>query len=332
MKVVRPTSIRIDASSACQLKCPLCPIHSGQVPAVIGSGFLRLADFQRLLQDNPRLTRVELANYGEIFLNPELLEILRCAFEHGVALKASDGANLNTVKEEVLEGLVKYRFESLTCSIDGATDETYQKYRVRGSLPTVLANIRAINNYKERYRSTLPRLRWQFIAFGHNEHELDLAKHMAAELNMEFRLKLNWDPAFSPVTDDEMLRKERGAATREEYRRRFGEDYDAANCIRLWTEPQINWDGTVLGCTRNFWGEFGGNAFSDGLEAAVNTERIRYAREMLLGRRPAREDVPCATCSLYLDRRAEGKWLPRNRVEPSPAYRAARFAYRTVRP
>ena len=331
MKPTRPTRIRLEASSACQLRCPLCPIHSGVDRPVIGTGFLKLAHFERLLEDNPQVAQVELANFGEIFLNPELLGIMRCAHERGVALKASDGVNLNSAREEVLEGLVKYGFESLTCSIDGATDETYQVYRVGGSLPAVLANIGKINSYKEQYGSTLPRLRWQFVVFGHNEHEIASARELARGLNMQFRFKLNWDPEFSPINNEALLREEIGAASREEYRRVFGRDYDSLNCHRLWTEPQMNWDGRVLGCTRNFWAEFGGNAFEDGLGAVVNSERIGYARQMLLGEKPARDDVPCATCDLYLDRRTSGTWVQKKQVAPSAAYRGLRYAYHRLR-
>ncbi len=30
----------------------------------------------------------------------------------------------------------------------------------------------------------------------------------------------------------------------------------------------------VLGCCRNFWGDFGGNAFTDGLVSSLNNEKI----------------------------------------------------------
>ena len=56
--------------------------------------------------------------------------------------------------------------------------------------------------------------------------------------------------------------------------------------------PQINWDGKVLGCCVNHRGDFGGNAFRDGLTASVNTEQIQYARAMLLGHAPPRAAPP----------------------------------------
>jgi len=64
----------------------------------------------------------------------------------------------------------------------------------------------------------------------------------------------------------------------------------------------------VLGCGFNFWGDFGGNAFTDGLAAGVNSEKMRYAREMLSGRAPPRDDIPCATCEHYLAMRARSRF------------------------
>jgi MoaA/NifB/PqqE/SkfB family radical SAM enzyme/quercetin dioxygenase-like cupin family protein len=345
---IRPTRIRLEASSVCQLRCPSCPTHGGTIRPAVGSGFLKLADFEELLRKNPRLRDIELSNYGEIFLNPDLPGILKCAYDRGVALAADTGVNLNTVSDEILEALVKYRLRSVSCSIDGASEQTYRLYRVNGSLSTVIENIRKLNALKREYRSEFPKLQWQYVVFGHNEHEVPRAKELAKALDMSFQLKLAWDSQLSPVMNEGLLRKEIGAASREEYKQRFGVDYVQRICHELWNEPQINWDGKVLGCCRNFWGDFGANAFADGLVPSVNSARMRYARQMLMGRKPARDGIPCATCSMYLDMRTEGKWLDRSqvaaeyrrvtgralspKVRKSAAYRGARFIYRSIRP
>lgn len=80
---------------------------------------------------------------------------------------------------------------------------------------------------------------------------------MARELGMDFRLKLSWDPEFSPVRDEEFVKRELGfdAASRAEYKQTRGADYMQHLCLKLWSKPQINWDGKVLGCSRNFWGD-----------------------------------------------------------------------------
>jgi hypothetical protein len=51
-------------------------------------------------------------------------------------------------------------------------------------------------------------------------------------------------------------------------------------CLQLWATPQVNWDGKILGCCRNFWAEFGGNAFTDGLLDSIDSERMQYARRL----------------------------------------------------
>jgi hypothetical protein len=202
----------------------------------------------------------------------------------------------------------------MSCSIDGASPETYRIYRVRGDFNTVIANIRTINAHKRAYHTDLPRLAWQFVVFGHNEHELPLARQMADDLGMEFRPKLTWDDSLSPLRDPEFVRQQVGvgASTRQEYEEQNGQNYMAALCHQLWGDmPQVNWDGKMLGCCRNFWGDFGGNAFRDGLLVTINSDKMRYARDMLRGRRPARDDIPCTTCEVYLGMRRRGRWLRR---------------------
>jgi len=310
-----PVQIRLEASSFCNLRCPLCPTTTGDVHRqAVGGGLLRFEDFRKLLDDNPGLKRIELSNNGEIFLNPALLSMLELAHERGVELRACNGVNFNKVRPEVLEGLVKYQFRELTCSIDGASEETYSIYRVRGKFTDIIENIRKLNALKQRYGSPFPTLYWKFILFGHNEHELPVAREMARELGMPFFLTMNThDPNYSPLRNPEAVRAATatGAAMFDEHGVLQGLPLIDTICHQLWDDPQINWDGKVLGCCVNYWGDFGGNAFSDELTASVNTEQIQYARAMLLGRVPAREDIPCTRCSIYGEMRKRGGWLDR---------------------
>ena len=312
MSPVAPPRIRLEASSFCQLRCPSCPTTDGSIHPAIGSGFLRFADFRKLVDLNPSLQRVEISNYGEIFLNPELLEILQYAHSKTLPITIENGVNLNHVKDEVLEGLVKYQVQIVTCSIDGASPETYRTYRVRGDFDAVIRNIGKINGYKRDYGSALPRLVWQFVVFGHNEHEIPIARDLAAQLGMEFRTKLTWDAKISPICDRALVRSQTGGhADREEFEAATGEKYGGAICHQLWDDPQINWDGRVLGCCRNFWGDFGGNAFRDGLIDSINNDRITYARDMLSGRKPPRQDIPCTSCEMYLAMRDQSRFIGR---------------------
>lgn len=308
-----PRRIRIEASSWCQLRCPSCPTTSGAIHPAVGSGFLKIEDFRKVIDLNPALEEIEISNYGEIFLNPQLFHILEYAHRKRVKITIGNGVNLNHVKEEILEALVNYEVRQLTCSIDGASQETYRIYRVRGDFNRVIRNVETINTFKAQYQSQFPHLTWQFVVFGHNEHEIPIAREMAARLGMEFRTKLTWDEKFSPIRDSEFVRGQTGEepVTRQEFEAKHDRKYLSDICHQLWDQPQVNWDGKILGCCRNFWGDFGRNAFTDGLVESINSDRMTYARDMLTGKSPPRDDIPCTDCEMYHAMRARSMFMNR---------------------
>ena len=130
---INPVKIRLDAATACQLKCPSCPTARGEIAKSIGAGFLKFEDFRVFINQNPRIRKIELSNWGEIFLNPEIIKILEYAYLNKVDLCCENGANFNKVSNEILEALVKYQFRNITCSIDGASADTYAIYRRKGN-------------------------------------------------------------------------------------------------------------------------------------------------------------------------------------------------------
>lgn len=314
LEFARPRSVALDLSTACQLKCPSCPTANGAIARSIGTGFLTLAEFKKFLRKNPWVSDVELSNWGEVFLNKELQHILRHAKRQHVRLRIDNGANLDRVSERVLESLVKYRLVSLSCSIDGASQEVYSIYRVKGNFDRVIAHIRQINKFKKKHRTHYPALHWQFVAFGHNDHEIGKARDMARELGMEFYLKLSWDDlytkTFSPVKDRELIKRESGleVADRREYEAKFGRNYTASSCHQLWLRPRINFDGRLLGCSINHWDDFG-NVFTDGLEQCLNSEKMRRTKDMLMGLRTGDEESPCLRCRIYHDMRKNNAWV-----------------------
>jgi len=301
-KRIKPSILTIEANASCQLRCPTCPTTSKGYPPMVGSGYLKFVDFKNLIDRNPQIKEVSFDNRGEMFLNKDLLQIIEYGAQKSIKMFANGGVNLNHVDDGVLEGLVKYRFRSLLCSIDGASPETYRIYRVRGDFHRVMEHIRQINELKLHYRSPYPVLGWQFVVFGHNEHEIRLAKEMAKKLNMQFSPKMSWDSKYSPIRDKEFVMAETGwpVVTREEFEETMGKNYMRDVCLPLWNSPRVNWDGKIMGCCWNSWGDFGGNAFHDGLVSAINNEKITLAREMLLGKRGPIDGIPCTTCDMYM--------------------------------
>lgn len=294
------SNISLDASSICQLKCPICPTSKEfNKKGPVGWGYLKFNDFKNFIMHNPWIKNIELSCWGEIFLNPDLEQILKLAYDKKINLTVNGGANLNSVKKDVLESLVKYKLSSLNVSLDGATNETYKVYRKGGDLNIVLKNINTINFFKKKYGSNYPKLFWQFIIMGHNEHELSTARKMAYNLGMEFFTKLNREPSYSPIRNENLVRNESrlGVISRDDFFYKYKKIY-IPNCVRLWTSPQINWDGKLLGCSDNIWTSFG-NVFEKGLKPCLNDERYIYTKQIILGKKKARNDTPCFKCHKY---------------------------------
>lgn len=302
-----PKRIRIDASSKCQLNCKQCYMRLDPQGVENGCklGNLKFSDYKKFIDEND-IEYIEFSNHGEMFLNPEFEQIIKYSYEKNIIMGAGNGVNLNFLPAGMAEILVKYKFDNIVVSIDGATQETYAEYRVNGDLNKVLKNIEEINYYKKLYKSDKPYLTWKFIVFGHNEHEIELAKKLAKKYNMAMEFTQNVMPDYSPVKNKQKVIKETGMTTTELPPHLLLEQYENKEsiwfyCAYLWEEPQINWDGKVLGCCSLYNDDFGGNIFKDGYLQALNHPKYIYAKNMLTNNAPPAKDIPCTDCCVYKD-------------------------------
>ena len=307
-----PKNVRIDASTICQLKCEGCGFQkSGH--RELGGGYLKASDFENFLKANPQITRVELSNYGEIFLNPELIEIMKLAFENSVSLEASMGVNFNTVTDNQLKALVEYQFSLISFSIDGASQQSYSRYRIGGDFDQVIENIKKLQSLKKDLGSNKPELCWQYVINQYNELELGKAKKLAKELDVPIVFKLNFMKSYKPVKE-EYIREETGleSITREEFLHKNKMPYLNDDCLQMFMDPQFNWDGRLLGCCRNETSVFRTNLFREGLEKALEDKRFVRSKELLLQKNPSKKrysDLPCWNCELRKGREKNRKRL-----------------------
>ncbi len=299
IKLPRISEVSIDLSTICQLRCVECSTSKGITHnGVVGKGQFKIKQFIDFASNNPQIRRIEMSNWGEIFLNRDIAQIIKYAHEHNIILYCANGTNFNHVDQQVLDYLVKYKVEFLNISIDGATQETYEKYRVGGNLSKVFHNIERLNYYKEYYNSVYPKLSWQFVIFGHNEHEIPLVKELCKKYNMAFNPKLNYSN-FSPVIDKDFVRRESGlgVADRQEYKELHKKEYKAP-CYHYFSSPQINWNGEILGCSVNKWRTIG-NITKESIEEWENSETYRKLVGILFGGEECSLEMPCFYCPNY---------------------------------
>lgn len=296
-----PTKARLESCSLCQLDCPECFMRL-EDNCWLGTGYLKFSDFVKFAKLNPKIKEIELSNAGEMFLNPDLENIIKYAFDNGIKLTAWNGVNLNSASDNILESLVRYKFDGFTVSIDGWNQESYVQYRSNGNFDKVIENIRKLNALKERYSSEFPRMMWKYIIFEHNDN-LDgaqKAKDLAQELGMGFKFERSWGgyiPKF--IIEDDKKQTDVFSA------------YDTL-CAQLWMAPQINWDGKFLGCCANHYPEFGDeNLFNVSLAEFMNRETVKNTKLMLTGKLKGNSprNTYCERCRYYQDMLKSGNFL-----------------------
>jgi len=307
---IRPLSVRFESSTLCQLNCTGCYMRKDDF-GTAGKGYLSYDNFKRFVKRNDFIKRIEISNSGEPFLNPDLKEILKYADKKGIEITVSGGTNFNDVSEEVLEAVVKYKVRDIMIAIDGVSQETYEIYRRNGNLDKVISNIEKLNKYKEAYCSEVPVLTWQFILMKHNECDIEMAKEMADKLNMNIQYKLDWGGNFMPQNPEKVF-EVTGIAffNRTDYNENNSEIYTNDLCADMIFNPQINWDGRLLGCCSVYKNDWKVNVFDVGLENALQDEKYRHAIIGLLGG-PGKieKDMPCGECNVFYSVVSQKKFI-----------------------
>lgn len=298
----RPEAVRIDASTLCQLDCVDCYIRKYNYCG-LGAGVLKFSDFKKFVDMNPFVKSIELSISGEVFLNPELPQILEYAYRKGVSTQIMGGTNFNYVSDEAMEALVKYRVKEIAIAIDGASQEIYVKYRRKGNFDKVIENIKKLNRIKEKYNSHYPDLHWQYVLMTRNECDVPRAIEIAGKLGMKMKFKTSWMPEQT-FKDPEKIKQLTGLdyLSRDSEYRNIPKLFSEA-CLQLWNRPTINWDGRLFGCCANTVKDFGINVFEHGLEKAVRSEKFACARKILTGDLSCIANIKsggiCTNCSKY---------------------------------
>ena len=84
--------------------------------------------------------------------------------------------------------MVTSNLDMLGISIDGTTQEVYEKYRVGGNLEKVFNNLKKLVAAKKLYKSNIT-INWDFIVMKHNEHQVEEAKVMAKGFGIPIEIK-----------------------------------------------------------------------------------------------------------------------------------------------
>jgi MoaA/NifB/PqqE/SkfB family radical SAM enzyme len=187
-------------------------------------------------------------------------------------------SHLSLKKDDAFfERLIDAGLAALWVSLDGATEETYARYRVGGDFALALANLERMAETRRRLRSRTPRIVWKFIVHRHNAHEVVTARRMAREIGVKFEsapIGLGDDLVDYAIGEPiEERRREwlpddlaaRAPAYRDDTAARV--PFYQGRCTHLFESPVISPAGDVMPCG---YATHPGNAFG-------NLERTPFA-------------------------------------------------------
>lgn len=287
-----PISLSMEPAAICQLHCPECVLGSHNLERK--NKFMDIKLYHKIINEAaPTLINLQLYFQGEPFLSPTIFEMIQYA--NAKNIYTSTSTNAQNINQTTAEKIVQSGLHKIIISLDGITQETYEKYRVGGNLNKTLKAIEFITTEKTKQKSKFPKIELQMIVFRHNEHEIEKFKSLAKKLEVQ---KITIKTA--QIYNEE---KNNLIPTIKKYSRYSlkNDKWQLKNklrnrCLRMWQGAVITTDGELLPCCFDKNATFSyGNLHKHTLKELWNSNNALSFRKKILHNRSQIEI--CKNCS-----------------------------------
>jgi radical SAM protein with 4Fe4S-binding SPASM domain len=288
-----PFAISIEPTTSCNLRCPECP--SGLRSFSRPTGMLEYDLYKNIIEQcAPFISYLILYFQGEPYLNPDFFRFIKLATEKKIYSVTSTNAhylNKEQAKLTVISGLDK-----IIISIDGTTQETYEKYRIGGNYNKVLEGIRNLVYWKKHLQKQHPIIVLQFLIFRSNQHQIRGMKLLSKELGVD-QLRFKTAQIYNFQNGSDLIPE----VSKYSRYKKVNEGYVIKNrlynkCWRMWSSSVITWDGRVVPCcfdkdAKYVFGDLTRSRFPD---IWNNAYHINFRKKIL----HSRKDIDiCKNCS-----------------------------------
>lgn len=258
-----PLRLWIEPTSHCNLKCVMCPNKDLDRK---DKGYMSLDLFRKIVDEAKHfINEANLIHRGESLIHPDIFEMIRYASDAGIVTKLHTNATL--LDEEKARGILDSGLHQLTFSFDGYDKETYESIRVNGCFEKTVANILGFLRLKEKLGATKPVTILELIDFP------DMTKNVGRKDRDAFLDKFR-----GRALDHIRVKEIHNWAGEIQAGSKKGKSY--APCTFLWASLIIFWDGAVLPCTQDFFGDLAvGNVRDLSLAEIWNNPRMVEMRK-----------------------------------------------------
>lgn len=248
--ITPPTRLVLETAAVCNLHCPQCWTGLGWVDRGKGSRLMKMDLFNRVVDEAQDFaTYVYLHNWGEPTLNNHLPEMIRRTKEFAQVDVTTHGL---LIDEKLADAIADC--DQIGVSIDGITQEVYEKYRVGGNLDDALRGLKMLHDRAGN------RVRWIFVVFKENEHQIPAAQELADSLGIriEFKSSAFWnrETMTASMPTDEQYRRFRivnGEWQLKADRLRCREFWDTVYVLPTGDVSSCCYDGQAQYITGNVW-------------------------------------------------------------------------------
>jgi MoaA/NifB/PqqE/SkfB family radical SAM enzyme len=221
------------------------------------------------------------------------------AHRKGIIVRIS--SNLMHCSESVTQRIADSHCDFLLLSLYGASQESVSRYQAGADFSRVTAHAALIMKQRKHF----PVVVWRFLVNCHNEHEIAKAQKMAGQVADVLEVSgLHCDVAEEIFLDNRgqyeniktwLPRNERWSVY--DYAKRGKKRQRTNSCSYLYTNPSINWDGSLSPCCLLWYEKYDfGNVLRDGFKAIWNNSSYRASRRLIFKGKPDGVTTVCAIC------------------------------------
>lgn len=248
-----PEILQIEATNHCNAKCVFCPRDLMERK----QGIMDMALFRKIVDDASalRIPCVRLHNYGESFIDKEIVEKIRYAKAQGIR-EVGLISNGSLLPEATSRAVVDAGLDVINISVDAAGKETFERTRVGLKYDRVMANIEGLVRVRREAGASRPKLILSFVRQNNSDDERAFIETWSRVADKIHVTDLhNWAGTLNGESDV-----------------RFP-------CYRPWLTFTVLWDGRVSLCCADFDGKvILGDLRTSTLAEVWNSEAFRAAR------------------------------------------------------
>lgn len=297
-----PIILVVEPGNVCNLSCALCA--TGQRDPTRNKMMLEFKTFKKLMDEVGKYAiHLDLYNWGEPFINLHIFKMIKYAKKYNLEVDIS--TNMNFYNEKIGRKIIKSGLDTLIMSIHGGSPESYSKYMVGGDFDKVLRNLTSLVELRKKLNSKTPKLRWRFVVFRHNQHEVEKTRELALKMGAdEFEpLPMKMSIGYDIGTIKKDLKKNRDwVPTREEFNiydldKLERKNRDELDCFWPWEMISIGAHGAVQPCCVFYNQKFDfGNVFNEPFESVWNNRYYQISRRVLRQKIKNNIETVCGPC------------------------------------